>query len=81
FCGINWWKYNESTGVPSLNAKTIESIEVSIPTTIEEQTAIANILSAADRKIDLWEQELEQWKQKKKALMQLLLNGIVRVSV
>ncbi|MHB8076689.1 restriction endonuclease subunit S [Desulfosporosinus fructosivorans] len=81
FCGINWWKYNESTGVPSLNAKTIESIEVSIPTTIEEQTAIANILSAADRKIDLWEQELEQWKHKKKALMQLLLNGIVRVNV
>lgn len=79
FCDINWWKYNESTGVPSLNAKTIESIEVFIPPTIEEQTAIANILSTVDGKIKLLEQELEQWQQKKKALMQMLLAGIVRV--
>ena len=47
----------------------------------EEQTAIANVLSAADREIDLIRQNIEQEKQKKKALMQLLLTGIVRVSV
>ena len=47
---------------------------------LEEQTAIAEILSAADREIELLQQELEQEKQKKKALMQLLLTGIVRVS-
>lgn len=46
---------------------------------IEEQTAIANILSTADKEIELLEQDLEQEKQKKKALMQLLLTGIVRV--
>ena len=47
---------------------------------IEEQTAIAEVLSAADREIDLLKQELEQEKQKKKALMQLLLTGIVRTN-
>lgn len=48
---------------------------------IEEQTAIAEVLSAADREIDLLRQDIEQEKQKKKALMQLLLTGIVRVNV
>lgn len=48
---------------------------------LKEQTAIANVLSAADREIDLIRQNIEQEKQKKKALMQLLLTGIVRVTV
>lgn len=48
---------------------------------IKEQTAIAEVLSAADREIDLIRQDVEQEKQKKKALMQLLLTGIVRVKV
>lgn len=45
----------------------------------EEQAAIAEVLSTADREIDLLRQNIEQEKQKKKALMQLLLTGIVRV--
>ena len=48
---------------------------------IEEQTAIAEVLSAADREIELLQQDIEQEKQKKKALMQMLLTGIVRVNV
>ena len=47
---------------------------------IEEQTAIAEVLTAADREMELLRQEIEQEKQKKKALMQLLLTGIVRVN-
>lgn len=47
---------------------------------IEEQRAIAAILTAADKEIELLRQNLEQEKQKKKALMQLLLTGIVRVT-
>ena len=46
---------------------------------IDEQTAIAQVLSTADREISLLRQDIEQEKQKKKALMQLLLTGIVRV--
>ena len=45
----------------------------------EEQTAIAEVLSTADREIELLQQDIEQEKQKKKALMQLLLTGIARV--
>lgn len=46
----------------------------------EEQTAIAEVLSASDHEIELLRQDIEQEKQKKKALMQLLLTGIVRVN-
>lgn len=46
---------------------------------IEEQAAIAEVLSTADREIELLQQDIEQEKQKKKALMQLLLTGIMRV--
>lgn len=47
---------------------------------LDEQHAIATFLMAADREIELLRQDLEQEKQKKKALMQLLLTGIVRVN-
>ena len=47
---------------------------------LEEQNAIEQMLSSADKEIDLFQQDLEQEKQKKKALMQLLLTGIVRVN-
>lgn len=47
----------------------------------EEQAAIAEVLSASDREIGLLRQDIEHEKQKKKALMQLLLKGIVRVKI
>lgn len=47
---------------------------------LDEQKAIACRLATADKELDLIEQELESWQQKKKALMQLLLTGLVRVS-
>lgn len=77
FCHINWMQYNEASGVPSLNSHTIESVRVSLPD-INEQTAIAGILTDFDNEISLLNENLEQEKQKKKALMQLLLAGIVR---
>lgn len=48
---------------------------------LAEQDAIAHILSTAAREIELLQKDLELEKQKKKALMQLLLTGIVRVKV
>ena len=78
FQSINWNKYDESSGVPRLNASTIGSVDIFAPE-FPEQTAIAEVLSAADREIDLLRQDIEQEKQKKKALMQLLFTGIARV--
>lgn len=64
--------------VMSISKGNIVKTNILVPS-IEEQTAIAKILSTADRELDLLRQSIEQEKQKKKALMQLLLTGIVRV--
>lgn len=66
------------SGQPGINAEEYASYNFHAPS-LNEQQAIADILSAADKEIDLLEQELVQQEQKKKSLMQLLLTGIVRV--
>ena len=48
---------------------------------LPEQRAIVQVLSAADKEIELLQKSIEQEKQKKKALMQLLLTGTVRVKI
>lgn len=58
---------------------TFISSKLYLPLDTEEQKTIADIFIAVDREIDLLRQDIEQEKQKKKALMQLLLTGIVRV--
>ena len=57
---------------------TFLSNYVKIPTDIMEQKAIYNLIDINNKKISALEQELEQYKQLKKALSQLLLTGIVR---
>ena len=63
----------------NLKYENFKKIKVCYPLDMKEQAAIAEVLSAADREIELLQQDIEQEKQKKKALMQLLLTGIVRV--
>ena len=70
--------FGQASSQPNLNKGIVQSIVVQIPE-IEEQAAIAEVLSTADREIELLQQDIEQEKRKKKALMQLLLTGIVRV--
>ena len=55
-------------------------VKITMPE-IEEQKEIAEILSTADHEIDLLQKSIETEKQKKKALMQLLLTGKVRVKI
>lgn len=75
---VDFNKYANGSTIPHLYYKDYSCEKVRIPD-IKEQTAIAEVLSAADREIDLFRQDIEQEKQKKKALMQLLLTGVVRV--
>ena len=75
---VDFSKYSNGSTIPHLYYKDYSCEKVWVPD-IQEQTAIAEVLSTADREIDLHRQNIEQEKQKKKALMQLLLTGIVRV--
>ena len=66
---INWKKYNEASGVPSLSKRTIEKIEITLPLKPEQQK-IADFLSAIDKKIELVGTELELAQTFKKGLLQ-----------
>ncbi len=54
------------------------SIKIALPS-IEEQTAIAEVLTAADREIELAKEKLERLRRQKRGLMQQLLTGKKRV--
>ena len=71
--------YSNGVSIYGINKSSIVKVSFLLPPLLE-QTAIAEILSAADREIDLHEKQLEELKKQKKALMQLLLTGIVRVN-
>ena len=62
----------------SLNSDNIKNAEVKIPTTAE-QIKIGGFFQYLDNLITLHQRKLEEMKKQKKALMQLLLTGIVRV--
>ena len=63
----------------NLKYENFKKIKVKFPIDKREQEAISKVLETADKEIDLLQRVLEQEKQKKKAMMQLLLTGIVRV--
>jgi len=69
FQQINWAKYNEASGVPSLSKATIEQIAVGIPHP-DEQRKIADFLSAIDAKISLVADELRAAQNFKRGLLQ-----------
>lgn len=68
------------TGQKELSEKDFLNFEIIVPS-IEEQTAIAEVLTAADREIELAQQKLELLRQQKRGLMQQLLTGKKRVKV
>ena len=78
FCLIDWMQYNEASGVPSLNARTIEGIEIDCPEPAE-QTAIATILSDMDAELSALEARRNKTRALKQAMMQELLTGRIRL--
>lgn len=92
-CNIHYIKYRldyllnqiisrekNAGNTPYIVLPTLQNINIYLPKNISKQTKIVNILSGKDKEIELLKQELEQYKQLKKSLSQLLLTGIVRVN-
>lgn len=65
-------------GLLNVDKKDFFALNVPYPT-IEEQTAIAEVLTAADHEIELAKEELERLRRQKRGLMQQLLTGKKRV--
>ena len=65
--------------VDSLRLPTFQEFEVSLPPTVEEQTAIATILSDMDAELAALEAKLTKARQIKLGMMQELLTGRIRL--
>jgi type I restriction enzyme S subunit len=68
------------TTVLGIQGKQLHRMSIILPSQ-DEQQKIAQILSTATLEITLLQQQLEELKQQKKGLMQLLLTGKVRVKI
>ena len=77
FKRINWKKYNEASGVPSLSKSTIEKIKLSLPTKPEQQK-IAAFLTAVDNKIEQLSKKKALLGEYKKGLMQQIFSQATR---
>ena len=62
----------------NLSKLELMKIEIKLPS-LEEQTAIAEILATADRELQLQKEKLAQLQTQKKGLMQVLLTGKKRL--
>ena len=66
------------SGQPQIVRQPLLKFELRIPP-LKEQTAIAEVLTAADREIDLAKEKLERLRRQKRGLMQQLLTGKKRI--
>lgn len=71
-------KSNSNT--PYIVIGTLQDMIISEPS-IKEQTAIAEVLTAADREIELAKEKLERLRRQKRGLMQQLLTGKKRTKI
>ena len=72
-------KIREGSGIPHMPKDFLKKQIIYAPAKEEEQKIIANTLSQADQEISLQKQKLQKLIAQRKALMQVLLTGIVRV--
>ena len=75
FQTINWLRYNEASGVPSLSKDTIEKIKVRIPQ-LDEQKKIAKLLSLLDERIATQNKIIEDLKKLKSAIIDYAINSL-----
>ena len=69
FKKINWKKFDESTGVPSLSKTVINSVGASVPS-YEEQQKIGSFFKQLDETIALHQRKLDLLKEQKKGYLQ-----------
>lgn len=74
FQTINWLRYNEASGVPSLSKDTIEKIKVNIPR-IEEQKKISLLLFAIEERIMLQNKIIEKYESLIQAICETLIES------
>lgn len=80
FLNLNLSSYANTTALPSLNSKELSLVEIKLPPTKEEQTAIAQILTDMDNEIEQLEKKRDKYLNIKSGMMQQLLTGQIRLT-
>lgn len=70
--------YGQGHSVVHIYQKDLAKLQVTIPS-VSEQNAIAEVLTTADREIELAKEKLERLRRQKRGLMQQLLSGKKRI--
>ena len=73
------FKYCQGTKQQSYTAKLVKLLPINVPTSIEEQEAIASVLSDMDKDTKAIKNRLTKTKQLKQGMMQELLTGRTRL--
>ena len=71
----------QGTSIKGMTKEDLLSKVISVPKSMEEQAQIGAFFKGLDNLITLHQREVDAEQQKKKALMQLLLTGLVRIKV
>jgi type I restriction enzyme S subunit len=72
-------QYSESSAQPGLSVAKVLNLELAVPPTKAEQTAIAEVLSDLDAELAALEQRRAKTRALKQGMMQELLTGRVRL--
>lgn len=72
-------RFVKTASVPRLDRKIIEDLDLFLPPTYSEQSAIANVLTTMDNEIESLEEERDKYIRVKEGMMQKLLTGQIRL--
>jgi type I restriction enzyme S subunit len=67
------------SGQPGINGNEYAQLPIPLPPTLEEQKAIAQVLTDMDAEIEALEQKRDKYKAIKQGMMQELLTGRTRL--
>ncbi len=73
-------KISTGTGSKRIQPKNLYKLPIKVPS-LAEQEAISRLLSTFDKEINLLKKESKEYQKQRKALMQTLLTGKIRVKV
>lgn len=80
FVENDWSKYSKGSTFDSISSNELKNIVLSSPSTKEEQTAIAQILTDMDNEIEQLEKKRDKYLNIKSGMMQQLLTGQIRLT-
>jgi type I restriction enzyme S subunit len=76
---INLQRFSSGSGVPTLNRNDVHAFRVATPSSLNEQAAIAAVLSDMDAEIAAVERRRDKTRALKQGMMQELLTGKTRL--